>query len=121
LDAVPLTAIVPELTSLQRLRRVYILLNTDDGINSYDEEMLRMLEYLHTQEKMPWTYQAVLTKVDKVTSSNKLAQRVAIMRDKIVQVAPSVVSPWIVTSTAKGQHRGIDDIRQSIAEVCGFP
>lgn len=90
------------------LKRVYVLIDARHGIKKNDEEVMSLLD------KAAVSYQVVLTKVDKLRSSEvgplveKTAARLA--------NRPAAYPLVLATSAEKGD--GMDALREAIAELC---
>lgn len=93
------------LAGRQTLRRAFVLIDTRHGVKPVDREILKLLD------RSAVTFQAVLTKADKVS--------VATRDDSIAQVQaalaehPAAFPEIIVTSSEKGE--GIETLRAIIA------
>ena len=76
----------------------------------------------HLSSKLPvsphFTLQAVITKADCV-HPDKVAQAIEEIRRQVEGVAPLCL-PAIVTSVGMSPPFGIEGMRESIAEACGF-
>ncbi len=95
------------LSGRQTLRRAFVLIDARHGIKKVDEEILDLLD------KSAVTFQAVLTKIDKVKDAerpNVLAQvRAALSKH------PAAYPEIVLTSSDKGE--GIDTLRAVIATL----
>lgn len=95
------------LSGRQTLRRAFVLIDTRHGVKSADEEILTLLD------RSAVTFQAVLTKADKVSRAERdttLAQvRGALARH------PAAFPEIVVTSSEKGE--GIETLRAIIATL----
>jgi GTP-binding protein len=95
------------LAGRQTLRRAFVLIDARHGVKAVDEEILDLLD------KSAVTFQVVLTKVDKVKSSELdaiLAQtRAALSRH------PAAFPEIVLTSSEKGD--GIESLRSIIAQI----
>lgn len=95
------------LSGRQTLRRAFVLIDARHGIKTVDEEILDLLD------KSAVTFQAVLTKIDKVKEAERptvLAQvRAALSKH------PAAFPEIVVTSSDKGE--GIDTLRAVIAAL----
>ncbi|MDO6575143.1 GTP-binding protein, partial [Staphylococcus pasteuri_A] len=89
----------------QSLRRAFVLIDARHGIKKVDEEILTLLD------KSAVTFQAVLTKTDKV----KAAERDKVLDQVRSKLAnhPAAFPEIIVTSSEKGD--GIATLRSVIA------
>lgn len=89
------------------LRRAFVLIDSRHGVKTVDEEIMALLD------KSAVTFQAVLTKADKVKESDRdkvLAQ----VRDALAK-HPAAFPELVVTSSEKGQ--GLDTLRAIIAAI----
>ena len=93
----------------QNLRRVYLLIDARHGVKENDEETLKLLD------KAAVSYQAVLTKTDKLKAAD-LADVVAATQ-KAIAKHPAAHPQVLATSSEKGI--GIDVLRAEIAELAG--
>ena len=95
------------LSGRQTLRRAFVLIDARHGIKKVDEDILDLLD------KSAVTFQAVLTKIDKVKDAerpNVLAQvRAALSKH------PAAYPEIVLTSSDKGE--GIDTLRAIIATL----
>ncbi|MCJ7871667.1 ribosome biogenesis GTP-binding protein YihA/YsxC [Phaeobacter sp. J2-8] len=93
------------LSGRQSLRRAFVLIDARHGIKKVDEEILTLLD------KSAVTFQAVLTKTDKV----KAAERDKVLDQVRSKLAnhPAAFPEIIVTSSEKGD--GIETLRSVIA------
>jgi len=95
------------LAGRQTLRRAFVLIDTRHGVKEVDREILKLLD------RSAVTFQAVLTKADKVS--------VATRDDTIAQVQaalaqhPAAYPEIVVTSSEKGD--GIETLRAIIATL----
>lgn len=91
------------------LKRVYVLIDSRHGLKKNDEEVLGLLD------KAAVSYQIVLTKTDKIKEPAvpKLIAETAAKIRKRPAAYPDVLS----TSSEKG--KGLDELRQAIAETVG--
>jgi len=89
------------------LRRAFVLIDARHGVKSVDQEILQLLD------KSAVTFQAVLTKVDKVKQSD-LDATVAQVRDSL-QKHPAAFPEIVLTSSEKGT--GIETLRSIIAHI----
>ena len=91
----------------QTLRRAFVLIDTRHGVKSVDEEILTMLD------RAAVTFQAVLTKADKVSRAERDATieqvRAALTKH------PAAYPELVVTSSEKGD--GIESLRAIIATL----
>lgn len=95
------------LSGRQTLRRAFVLIDTRHGVKAVDEEILTLLD------RSAVTFQAVLTKADKVSAAEReatiLQVRGALARH------PAAYPEIIVTSSEKGD--GIETLRAIIATL----
>ena len=89
------------------LRRVFVLVDSRHGIKDVDEEILKLMD------RSAVTFQVVLTKVDKISLTEKAAviEQVKAALAKHVAAYPEI----IVTSSEKGE--GIETLRAVIATM----
>ncbi|NUB44490.1 YihA family ribosome biogenesis GTP-binding protein [Fertoebacter nigrum] len=95
------------LSGRQTLRRAFVLIDTRHGVKAVDEEILQLLD------RSAVTFQAVLTKADKVSR----AERDAII-DQVrsaLSKHPAAYPELVVTSSEKGD--GIETLRAIIATL----
>ena len=95
------------LAGRQNLRRAFVLVDARHGIKDVDEEILKLLD------RSAVTFQVVLTKVDKISLTEKLAviEQVKGALARHVAAYPEI----IVTSSEKGE--GIETLRAVIATM----
>jgi GTP-binding protein len=95
------------LAGRQTLRRAFVLIDTRHGVKAVDEEILKLLD------KSAVTFQAVLTKADKVST----AERDATIEQVRAALAkhPAAYPELVVTSSEKGD--GIETLRAIIATL----
>jgi GTP-binding protein len=95
------------LSGRQTLRRAFVLIDTRHGVKAVDEEILTLLD------RSAVTFQAVLTKADKVSAAEReatiLQVRGALARH------PAAYPELVVTSSEKGD--GIETLRAIIATL----
>ena len=89
------------------LKRVFLLIDSRHGIKKVDQEIMEMLD------KAAVTYQIILTKSDKIPTT-ELA-KVITDTQKIIKEHPAAYVDLIATSSEKG--RGIDEVRAEIAKI----
>lgn len=89
------------------LKRVFVLIDSRHGIKKVDEEIMDMLD------KAAVTYQIILTKTDKITSS-ALARVINETSQKISSRAAAYVR---VLTTSSEKNIGIDMVRAEIASL----
>ena len=95
------------LAGRQTLRRAFVLIDTRHGVKAVDEEILQLLD------RSALTFQAVLTKADKVSKAD---------RDAVIEQVkgalskhPAAYPELVVTSSEKGD--GIETLRAIIATL----
>jgi len=95
------------LAGRQNLRRAFVLIDARHGVKSVDEEILAQLDTTAV------TFQAVLTKADKVKAHDreKVLEQVRAALSKHAAAFPEIV----LTSSEKGD--GIDTLRAIIATL----
>lgn len=95
------------LAGRQTLRRAFVLIDTRHGVKAVDEEILKLLD------RSAVTFQAVLTKADKVSK----AERDAVIEQVKGALAahPAAYPELVVTSSEKGD--GIETLRAIIATL----
>lgn len=95
------------LAGRQTLRRAFVLIDTRHGVKAVDEEILKLLD------KSAVTFQAVLTKADKVSKT----ERDAVIEQVKGALAkhPAAYPEIVVTSSEKGD--GIETLRAIIATL----
>ncbi|KAB1127303.1 MULTISPECIES: ribosome biogenesis GTP-binding protein YihA/YsxC [Neorhizobium] len=91
------------------LKRVYVLIDSRHGIKKNDEEVLDLLD------KAAVSYQIVLTKTDKIKEP-AVVKLLAETQEKI-RKHPAAFPFVLSTSSEKG--KGIEELRQAIAETVG--
>lgn len=89
------------------LRRAFVLIDTRHGVKSVDEEILTLLD------RSAVTFQAVLTKADKVSRAERDAT-IEQVRAALVK-HPAAYPELVVTSSEKGD--GIETLRAIIATL----
>jgi len=95
------------LSGRQSLRRVFVLIDARHGVKSVDEEIMSLLDSAAV------TFQAVLTKTDKVKDKDR-ANILAQVREKLAK-HPAAFPEMILTSSEKGD--GIATLRTTIATL----
>lgn len=95
------------LSGRQTLRRAFVLIDTRHGIKAVDEEILTLLD------RSAVTFQAVLTKADKVSKAERDAS-IAQVRGALAK-HPAAYPEIVVTSSEKGD--GIETLRSIIATL----
>ncbi len=95
------------LAGRQTLRRAFVLIDTRHGVKSVDEEILSLLD------KSAVTFQAVLTKADKVSHAERDAT-IEQVREALAK-HPAAYPELVVTSSEKGD--GIETLRAIIATL----
>ena len=95
------------LSGRQGLRRAFVLIDARHGIKSVDDEILTLLD------KSAVTFQAVLTKADKVKADER--EKVLDQVRKRLSAHPAAYPEIVVTSSEKGD--GIETLRAIIANL----
>ncbi|MGY3437919.1 MULTISPECIES: ribosome biogenesis GTP-binding protein YihA/YsxC [unclassified Marinovum] len=95
------------LSGRQGLRRAFVLIDARHGIKSVDDEILSLLD------KSAVTFQAVLTKADKVKAEER--EKVLEQVRKRLSAHPAAYPEIVVTSSEKGD--GIETLRAIIANL----
>jgi GTP-binding protein len=95
------------LSGRQTLRRAFVLIDTRHGVKAVDEEILALLD------RSAVTFQAVLTKADKVSAAEREATILQV-RGALAK-HPAAYPELIVTSSEKGD--GIETLRAVIATL----
>jgi GTP-binding protein len=95
------------LAGRQTLRRVFVLIDMRHGIKAVDEDILTMLD------KSAVTFQVILTKADKVKSTEK--ERILSQVRQALQKHPAAYPELVVTSSENGE--GIETLRAIIASL----
>jgi len=95
------------LSGRQTLRRAFVLIDTRHGVKAVDEEILTLLD------RSAVTFQAVLTKADKVSAAEREAT-LAQVRGALTK-HPAAFPEIIVTSSEKSD--GIETLRAVIAAL----
>ena len=95
------------LSGRQTLRRAFVLIDTRHGIKAVDQEILTLLD------RSAVTFQAVLTKADKVSRAEREAT-IAQVRGALAK-HPAAFPEIVVTSSEKGD--GIETLRAIIATL----
>ncbi len=95
------------LAGRQTLRRAFVLIDTRHGVKAVDEEIMKLLD------RSAVTFQAVLTKADKVS----VVEREATIEQVRAALAkhPAAYPELVVTSSEKGD--GIETLRAIIATL----
>lgn len=95
------------LSGRQTLRRAFVLIDARHGVKAVDEEILTLLD------RSAVTFQAVLTKVDKI---NRVERDAVIEQVKgALAKHPAAYPDLVVTSSEKGE--GIETLRAIIATL----
>jgi GTP-binding protein len=95
------------LAGRQTLRRAFVLVDARHGIKAVDEEILKLLD------RSAVTFQAVLTKVDKI---NRVEREAVIEQVKAALAKhPAAYPEIVVTSSEKGE--GVETLRAIIATL----
>ena len=95
------------LAGRQNLRRAFVLIDARHGIKAVDEEILALLDTTAV------TFQAVLTKADKVKADDR--ERVMTQVRTALSKHPAAFPEIVLTSSEKGD--GIDTLRAIIATL----
>jgi GTP-binding protein len=95
------------LSGRQTLRRAFVLIDTRHGVKAVDEEILTLLD------RSAVTFQAVLTKADKVSTAEREATILQV-RGALAK-HPAAYPELVVTSSEKGD--GIETLRAIIATL----
>jgi GTP-binding protein len=95
------------LSGRQTLRRAFVLIDTRHGVKAVDEEILTLLD------RSAVTFQAVLTKADKVSAAEREATILQV-RGALAK-HPAAYPELVVTSFEKGD--GIETLRAIIATL----
>ncbi|SMX25394.1 ribosome biogenesis GTP-binding protein YihA/YsxC [Boseongicola aestuarii] len=95
------------LAGRQNLRRAFVLIDARHGIKAVDEEILSLLDTTAV------TFQAVLTKADKVKAVDR--ERVLTQVREALSKHPAAFPEIVLTSSEKGD--GIDTLRTIIATL----
>ena len=95
------------LSGRQTLRRDFVLIDTRHGVKAVDEEILTLLD------RSAVTFQAVLTKADKVSAAEREATILQV-RGALAK-HPAAYPELVVTSSEKGD--GIETLRAIIATL----
>jgi GTP-binding protein len=95
------------LSGRQTLRRAFVLVDARHGIKAVDEEIMQLLD------RCALTFQTVLTKVDKISKT----EREAVIEQVKGALAkhPAAFPEIVVTSSEKGE--GISTLRAIIATL----
>ncbi len=89
------------------LKRVYVLIDSRHGIKKNDQDVLTLLD------KAAVSYQIVLTKIDKIKTTE--LQKLIDNTHKVIVKRPAAFPHIIATSSEKGI--GLDDLRGTILEA----
>jgi GTP-binding protein len=95
------------LAGRQTLRRAFVLVDARHGVKAVDEEILTLLD------RSAVTFQAVLTKVDKINRTER-AEVIAQVQGALAK-HPAAFPEIVVTSSEKGE--GIETLRALIATL----
>jgi GTP-binding protein len=95
------------LSGRQTLRRAFVLIDMRHGVKAVDEEILKLLD------RSAVTFQAVLTKSDKIKTSDHAAVLEQVRG--ALRKHPAAYPELIVTSSEKGE--GIETLRAIIATM----
>ena len=95
------------LSGRQTLRRAFVLIDARHGVKAVDEEILKLLD------RSAVTFQCVLTKIDKINRT----ERMAVIEQVKGALAkhPAAYPELVVTSSEKGE--GIETLRAIIATL----
>jgi GTP-binding protein len=93
------------LAGRQTLRRAFVLIDTRHGVKAVDEEILKLLD------RSAVTFQAVMTKADKVSRAERDAAFAQVQQ--ALAKHPAAYPEIVVTSSEKGD--GIETLRAIIA------
>ena len=91
----------------QTLRRAFVLIDMRHGIKAVDEEILTLLD------RSAVTFQVVLTKADKIKTSEH--EKILTQVRAALQKHPAAFPEIVVTSSEKGD--GIETLRAIIATM----
>ena len=106
--------------ALSRLRRIYLLVNAVHGLNDADRAMLQRLdEQCQAASGTTFTLQAIITKADNLLRTPNGRGAIKDIQRDVFETAPTCL-PAIVTAALDDSRLGIDEMRKSIAEACGF-
>jgi GTP-binding protein len=95
------------LAGRQTLRRAFVLIDARHGVKAVDDEILTLLD------RSAVTFQAVLTKVDKI---NRVEREAVIVQVKAALARhPAAYPELVVTSSEKGE--GIETLRALVATL----
>lgn len=89
------------------LRRAFVLIDARHGVKSVDEEILKLLD------RSAVTFQAVLTKVDKISKAER--EKVVAQVMGALAKHPAAHPEIVVTSSEKGE--GVETLRAIIATL----
>lgn len=95
------------LSGRQTLRRVFVLIDARHGAKKVDEEIMTLLD------KSAVTFQAVMTKIDKVSKAD-LQKSIDITREALAK-HPAAFPEIVLTSSDKGD--GIATLRAIISKI----
>jgi GTP-binding protein len=95
------------LAGRQTLRRAFVLIDARHGVKAVDEEILQLLD------RSAVTFQAVLTKIDKIHRDERNAV-IEQVRGALAK-HPAAFPEMVVTSSEKGE--GIETLRALIATI----
>jgi len=102
----------------KELRRIIVLINAGHGVTDFDMGMLQDLnKRAQNSSQSPFSFQAVLTKVDTVPPSGA-SESIQSMCSEISKHAP-LCMPTLLTVISDKHRIGVDALRLSIAEACG--
>ncbi|MCK8483251.1 ribosome biogenesis GTP-binding protein YihA/YsxC [Aliiroseovarius sp. S2029] len=95
------------LSGRQNLRRAFVLIDARHGVKAVDEDIMTLLD------KSAVTFQAVLTKADKVKEKDR--EKVLAQVRKALSKHPAAFPELVLTSSEKGD--GIETLRAIIATL----
>ncbi|GHF00856.1 putative GTP-binding protein EngB [Aliiroseovarius zhejiangensis] len=95
------------LSGRQNLRRAFVLIDARHGVKTVDEDIMTLLD------KSAVTFQAVLTKADKVKEKDR--EKVLAQVRKALSKHPAAFPELVLTSSDKGD--GIETLRAIIATL----
>lgn len=89
------------------LKRVFLLIDSRHGLKKVDTEIMELLD------KAAVTYQLVLTKIDKISSTE--LQKIVTATENEVKKHPAAYAKILITSSEK--NLGISELRAEIASL----
>ena len=110
------------ISSLFRLRRIYILINAPHGLTAFDEAMLEnMQRSLGSKLGTSITLQAILTKIDELPPKDAKS-KLADIEKSLFEIAPYCLPPILTAINQSSKVRiGVEAVQQSIADACMVP